>query len=98
MDNKQIDHNNIISTTVMLMKLCHKNKKLSGKQKKDMVTKILYNSVVMHDYEVKILSRIHNRNRNLKFIELYLPSIIDMIIELDHRKITINTPKSCVLN
>lgn len=77
---------NVITVSTNLMQIVEKYPKQSGSHKKDLVIHALKLFVTQHlegDEETALLS----------FIDMFLPSIIDMIVSIDKKEVAIKIKK-----
>ena len=82
--SKKINSENIISQSIYLMKIVDTFKNISGVDKKKLVILIL-NKVI----DLNIVSNIEEKEMLHSFINNILPNVIDMMISIDKKEISI---------
>ena len=94
-NDEQLISDNIVKITIMLMQVVEKYR-VSGKQKKDLVIEVLKDFILKMegDSNTKFLSFINNKNKLKLFINNFLPSIIDNIILVDKKILSIKVKNS----
>lgn len=93
--SKKINSENIISQSIYLMKIVDTFKNISGVDKKKLVILIL-NKVI----DLNIVSNIEEKEMLHSFINNILPNVIDMMISIDKKEISIKLKeiKKCCFN
>jgi hypothetical protein len=86
--SKKINSDNIISQSIYLMKIVDTFKSISGVDKKKLVIFIL-NKVI----DLNIISNIEEKEMLHSFINNILPNVIDMMIAIDKKEISIKLEK-----
>ena len=85
--DKKLTTTNIVNITISLMQIVEKYPTLHGKEKKELVIYVLKKSVKDHIFDTD------SEESLLLFIETFLPSIIDSVISIDKKELTINITK-----
>ena len=85
--DKKLNTTNIVSITINLMQIVEKYPKLDGQNKKNIV---IY---VLKEFTKDYITDTDTQCSLLLFIETFLPSIIDSLVSVDKKEITINITK-----
>jgi hypothetical protein len=87
-EKTQIDNNNVIQVIVSLIQKVDSYKKLSGEDKKNIVLKTIKkfcNDNIPNNTDQKVTI--------ILFIDMFLPSIIDMLVSIDKRELVLKLKK-----
>lgn len=84
---KNITTGNILPLVINLMKMVETYPNLSGEEKKNLVTQVL---IIFARKNIKG----ETQTEIIRFIDLFLPSVINSIISVDKNEIIINAKKS----
>ena len=87
-DKTQIDNNNVIQVIVSLIQKVDSYKKLSGEVKKNIVLK-----TVKQFCNDNIPNNTDQKVSIILFIDMFLPSIIDVLVSIDKRELILKISK-----